>query len=221
MVAENSAQHDDQPLGDADTTSSNTTTSLLLPPQQDQRKDYSQPLDFNAATPTTHNVDIDATVPFTPDNSAIATLTPNTEASPPSTGTIPLAADDQQPPLLPPQIDDVARTLELFITDNPELTASDIAMLALEPRLRETDQAFLKMVFYAWRASRTLQAISLQRSHNLENPSNSSPTEPELNDEVAEEALADLMPPDDYTSAPFWQTFTANTQRSEIGRAHV
>ena len=87
------------------------------------------------------------------------------EASLPSTETIPLAADDQQPPLLPPQIDDVAPTLELFITDNPELTASDIVMLALEPRLRAADQAFLKMVFYAWRASRTLQGISLQWPH--------------------------------------------------------
>ena len=203
-----------RPLGDAGTTSSNTTESLVLPPQQDQSKDYSQPLDINAATPTTHNVDIDATVPLTTDNSAIATLTPDTEPSPPSTGTIPLAADDQQPPLLPPQTDDVERTLELFITHNPELTASDIAMLALEPRLRETDQAFLKMVLYAWRASRTLQAISLQRSHNLENPSNSFPTEPALNDEAAEEDLADVMPPDDNTSAPFWQTFTPNTHRS-------
>ena len=91
------------------------------------------------------------------------------EASLPSTETIPLAADDQQPPPLPPQIDDVAPTLELVITDNPELTASDIVMLALEPRLRAADQAFLKMVFYAWRASRTLQGISLQWSRNIKN----------------------------------------------------
>lgn len=86
-----------------------------------------------------------------------------------STETIPLAADDQQPPPLPPQRDDVAPTLEVFIIDNPELTASAIVMLAFEPRLRAVDQAFLNMVFCAWRASRTLQAISLQWSRNIKN----------------------------------------------------
>ena len=137
--------------------------------KHDQSKDYSQPLDINATTSPTHNVDFGATVPFTTDNSTIATLTPATKPSPPSTETVPLAADYQQPPLLPPQTNDDARALELLFTHNPELTASDIAMLVLEPRLRDTDQAFLKMVFYAWRASSTLQGISLQWSRNIKN----------------------------------------------------
>ena len=67
----------------------------------------------------------------------------------PSTETISLAADDQQPPPLPPQSDDVPPPLEPFITE--ELTASDVIMLALEPRLRAADQAFLSMFFVAWR----------------------------------------------------------------------
>ena len=82
----------------------------------------------------------------------------------PSTETISLAADDQQPPPLPPQSDDVTAALESFLTD--ELTTSDLVMVALEPRLKAADQAFLSMFFAAWRASKTLHGIAWRSIKN-------------------------------------------------------
>ena len=78
MVAESIAQHDGQPLGDADPTPNNTATSPLPPTQQDHHIDYNQPPDLNVTTPTIHTVTIDATVLTPPDDNASAAFTPNT-----------------------------------------------------------------------------------------------------------------------------------------------
>ena len=76
----------------------------------------------------------------------------------------PLAADDQQLPLLPPPVEDVDD-----VAPTPVLLTADNAMLAPETRLQATDRALLKMAFYGWHASRTQHDISLQWYNNIKN----------------------------------------------------